>query len=132
LKTESIKAVLKRAGAVPARIKDPLTRVSKAAVNYFVAKSLLSWLVQLSGFGCVVYGISIYSHPIAFIIGGVAGIAAVEMQNKGSSQQSPQEVLEIQNRIKQALVAGVDPFAQPGIPMTPTWIAYAASLRKRT
>lgn len=93
--------------------------------------TLLAWVVQLAGLGCVIYGVSLYSHAIAFIFGGVVAIAAIEMQGKKPPPElSEAEIREIQKRIQTALANNVDPFSEDGVPFNPLWVAYVNQLQK--
>jgi hypothetical protein len=92
------------------------------------ARSAQLFVIQLAGAFSVLYGISYWSVPIALIVGGVAAIAAVELQSR-EPKQDTNEILATQLKIKTALASGQDPFIVPGVPFTPTWVAYAASLR---
>ena len=88
--------------------------------------------VQLIGTGCVLYGISLYSHPVAFIIGGIGAILAMEMQVHKEEKLKPEQVHHFQQQIKSALAKGEDPFGEPyNVPLNPDWISYAASLRRQ-
>jgi hypothetical protein len=112
--------------------KDALkAKISDFRLKISIPAEFWPLLVQLAGAGCILYGISLYSHPIAFIIGGLAAILAIEMQSK-EKKMNPEEVLHHQQQIKLALAAVQDPFSSPyNVPLTPAWITYAASLRKQ-
>jgi hypothetical protein len=112
--------------------KDALkAKFSLFRLKFSIPAEFWPLLVQLVGAGCILYGISLYSHPIAFIIGGFAAILAIEMQSK-EKKMKPEEVLGYQQQIKLALAAVQDPFSPPyNVPLTPAWITYAASLRKQ-
>jgi hypothetical protein len=95
-----------------------------------LSQSFLMLAIELLGALAILYGISWFSIPISLIIGGVGAIIAMETQSR-TPKTSPQEILAVQERIKTALASNLDPFAQPGVPLTATWVAYAASLRPR-
>jgi len=97
-----------------------------------ISASVGMFLIQLAGAFSVLYGISFWSVPCALIIGGISAIVAIEFQQREpGKKESPEEILAIQARIKTALASGEDPFSQPGVPLTESWVAYAVSLRRR-
>lgn len=89
-------------------------------------------LIQLLGCAAVLYGVAIYSHPIAFIIGGIAAVVVIERQSHVKPELTQEEVLHYQRQIRLALSANKDPFDEPyNVPLTVAWVTYAASLRKK-
>ncbi len=91
---------------------------------------LVMLLLQLMGAFAILYGISWFSIPVALIIGGVGAIVAIELQAH-EKKLTPEDITLIQTRIKAYLASGEDPFGQPGVPMTPFWVAWAAQLRRQ-
>jgi hypothetical protein len=100
----------------------------RAGSSITAARNVHYFLLQIAGTFAVLYGISYWSVPIALIVGGVGAIVAVELQTH-EPEPDIDQILAIQARIKTALASGQDPFATEGVPFTPTWVAYASSLR---
>lgn len=94
-----------------------------SAVHKLVPSRNLALLVlQLLGFLAVLVGISWWSVPAALVVGGIAIIAAVEMQARETPEAEAPET-EIRVDIHRLLKEGKNPF-ENGIPMTEKWLRY--------
>jgi hypothetical protein len=87
-------------------------------------------LVQLAGAFAVLYGISWYSIPMAYIVGGVGAIAAIELQNHVPKTDPAEDAL-IKQRIDTALRNSQNPFDQPGVTINQKWLTYVALMARK-
>jgi hypothetical protein len=100
--------------------------------EHCITRNSFMLLIQLLGAFAVLYGVSYWSIPCALIVGGIGGIAAMEMQGHGSQEpkETAEEEQKIKARIDAALARGVNPFTQQAVPLSTKWMTYVALARR--
>lgn len=112
-------------------VKVPCSRVLGKIGN--ISPNAVMLAVQLAGVFAVLFGISFWSVPCAFIVGGIAAVYAIERQGDHSAERGEDPVIEqrIRAQIDAALARGHNPFTgNAPVPFTSKWITYVALARR--